>query len=84
MNDTTEKARVENYFKQNKISLVKLNHCMSTYGPTQHDAYMQLSADGEFMEITKKMPRKRMFIMSANDNEIEIEKKKKKKERVEK
>lgn len=53
--------------------MVKLNHCMSTSGPTQHDCFMQLDKDGDFFEITAKLPLKKSYIKSADDAFIESE-----------
>ena len=64
------------FFKKNKVILNKLDHSMSdSYtGMSQYDAYMQLSHDGEFIKIVKKVPLRNMFIQSANDNLILKEK----------
>lgn len=55
---------------------MKLNHCLSDSGTTQHEGYMQLSEDGDLMEITKKLPLKKMYMKSADDWFIEREQKK--------
>ena len=56
--------RILDMFKNHKVIIVKLNHCMNdkSTDATQYDAYMQLSADGDFMSIVKKVPLRNMFI----------------------
>ena len=66
-----------NYFKYNKVKIVKLNHCLNTDGATQFDGYMQLSSNGQYIDIFKKVPLKKMYIKSADDNFIKGEKRRK-------
>lgn len=66
--------QLQDYFRHNKIKIVKLNHCLTTEGTTQFDGYMQLNEDGDGMEIYKKVPMKKMFVKSADDNYIHGEK----------
>ena len=55
---------------------------MNTEGSTQFDGYMQLSSDGQSMEIFKKVPLKKMYVKSADDNFIKSEKIRLKYERI--
>ena len=55
---------------------------MSNSGTTQYESFMQLDSDGDFMEIKKKIPKTKMFVISANDNEIEKQRKMNKKNRA--
>ena len=62
--DLVDQWCILDFFKNHKVIIVKLNHCMndSWTDTTQFDAYMQLSADGDFMQIVKKVPLRNMFI----------------------
>ena len=53
--NSQEQKKIEEFFKNNKVSVVKMNHSLSTSGHTQFDAFMQLQSDGDSMEITKKV-----------------------------
>ena len=46
---------------------------MSTSAPTQFDCFIQLSEDGDYFEITSKIPLKKMYVKSADDAFIEKE-----------
>lgn len=46
---TKEINDIISYFKNNKIIIQKLNHCMTLSGPTQFDSFMQLDSEGNFM-----------------------------------
>ena len=39
--------QIQDFFKHNKIKIVKLNHCLISEGATQFDGYMQLSEQGD-------------------------------------
>ena len=80
--DVDEIYRISNFFKNNKAIITKMNHCMGDSGHNQYDAYMQLSDDGEFMKIVKKLPLQNMYVKSANQLFIAHEKARIKTERV--
>lgn len=66
-------ARIIDFFQNNKVKVVKLNHCLSMTGETQFDGFIKLSKDGNQVEITKKIPQIKMFIKSADTNFIHNE-----------
>ena len=39
---------IEDFFKKNPIQIVKLNHCLREKEPTEFEALLQLSPDGEY------------------------------------
>ena len=49
--------RIIHFFQNNKITIIKLNHSMSTSETerNQYDAFMELGADGDSVKIVKKV-----------------------------
>ena len=76
--------RITEFFKRNKIQIVKLNHCLREKGPTEFEALLQLSEDGEHFTITNKIPLKNAHLRTADKYHIENEKFKVKIERMKK
>ena len=56
--------RIIHFFQTNKITIIKLNHSMSTSETerNQYDAYMELGADGDSVKIVKKVALKNMLV----------------------
>ena len=46
---------------------------MALSGDTQHDSYMQLDMDGDFMQIQNKLPLPNKYILAADENWINKE-----------
>lgn len=59
--------KVIEFFQNNKVVIMKLNHCMNKSSPTYYDGFMQLSRDGDYIEITKKLARKNFFNLTADE-----------------
>ena len=45
--DEVQHLVIESFFKNNKVTIIKLNHCLSMSGHTQYDGYLQLHDDGD-------------------------------------
>ena len=71
------------YFKSNKVIITKLNHFLTTISDTQYNGYMQLSKDGNYMKITKKVPIiEQALIKSADYSYINKERERHKQKRI--
>lgn len=57
---------------------------MGTSGPTQYEAFMQLKGDGDYFEITKKLPLRNTYMKTADDAFVNHELDRIKKERIKK
>ena len=54
------------FFQNNKIKIVKLNHSLNTSGSTYYDSFIQLSKDGNQFEITNKVPRQNSYTLATD------------------
>ena len=68
------KLKITHFFQSNKVQIVKLNHCLAVTAPTEFEAFMQLSEDGNSFEIINKIPMMNSHIITADKSLIEIEK----------
>lgn len=64
---------IEEFFKNNKIKIIKLNHCMKLSGTTQYDGFMQLDSDGDYMRLTNKLPLLNNLILTSDDHWVNNE-----------
>ena len=76
-----EIEKITHFFQSNKVRIVKLNHCLTVSAPTEFESFMQLSADGDYFQITNKIPKINGHLITADKSLIEIEKQKNKQER---
>ena len=66
--DTEEIESIMHFFKNNKLKIVKLNHCLYEEGNTEFDALMSLSSDGETIQIVNKIPLQNAHLISADSH----------------
>ena len=67
LKDFDEIERITYFFKNDKVKIVKLNHCLAESAPTEFDSIMQLSQDDDCFTITNKIPLKNAYLMTADD-----------------
>ena len=68
-------AEVESYFRDNKIKILKLNHCFKEDGFTQYEGYLQLMSDNNQLKIFTKVPNPKYRVIQ-NSKELDYEQKK--------
>ena len=66
-----EIERISHFFKNNKIDIIKLNHSLAESSTsTEFDAILQLSQDGDYFQITNKIPLIDAYLRTADDTLI--------------
>lgn len=48
--------RLHEYFLNNKVKVIKMNHCLNESGFTHFEGFIQLDHDKNFFKITNKIP----------------------------
>jgi hypothetical protein len=70
--DIGDLQKIEDFFANNRVKVVKYNHAHQGGGATQtcYDAFMQLSPDRERLVFSKKIFRKRYQVLTKMDDEF--------------
>ena len=73
-NDVGQIDEIRQFFSDNKIKIIKLNHSVDPHIQrfTQFQGFLQFTDDSTFLEIVNKKPNDQpLYILSADPKEIE-------------
>ena len=55
---------IYSYFVDNKVKIMKMNHCLNDSGFTHFEGYIQLADDRNFLKIVNMVPNNKYKITS--------------------
>ena len=63
---------IHQFFENNKVKIIKMNHCLNDSGLTQYEGYVELKENGEYFKITNKIPNPK-YQVTQNSKELKLE-----------
>ena len=49
-------SEIYKYFLENKVKIIKMNHCLNDSSFTHYEGFVQLDKDRNFFKIVNKVP----------------------------
>ena len=62
---------INDYFTNNKVKIIKMNHCLNESGFTQYESFIELVEDNKFVKITNKIPSP-VYRITNNQKELRL------------